>query len=379
MSQHPTAQQIELFFQEGGSDKVYRAQIEERAGGWVVQFQYGRRGAALTAGSKTPAPVPYEKALAIYTKLVAEKQAKGYTPQEGGARFAGTEKAGDSTGVACQLLNAVDEDVLESLLRDPRYVAQQKFDGERRLVRKTEDGEIFGINRLSLRVALPQSVTDVFAMLPYRSLIVDGEIVGDRLFVFDLLELGGIDMKPLGCKERIERLNAGLADHLAAVGGDAVEIAESFYGEADKRKLLVRVREQRLEGVTFKDVDAPYQPGRPNSGGSQLKFKLTAQASVVVAGANPGKRSVRVEAFDDTSGAAVPLGSVTIPPNAEIPAAGAIIEVEYLYAFPDGALFQPRFKALRSDILRESCRTSQLKYFSEHQTVKAVAASKSRP
>lgn len=46
-----------LFFKEGGSDKVYQASIEERDAGYVVNFAFGRRGAALKAGTKTAAPV----------------------------------------------------------------------------------------------------------------------------------------------------------------------------------------------------------------------------------------------------------------------------------------------------------------------------------
>jgi hypothetical protein len=32
------------------------------------------------------------------------------------------------------------------------------------------------------------------------------------------------------------------------------------------------------EGVVFKDINAPYSPGGPNSGGPQLKFKQEAAA-----------------------------------------------------------------------------------------------------
>jgi len=68
---------IELYFQEGSSDKIYRAAVEPSGDGFVVNFAYGRRGATLTAGTKTQAPVPYDEAVSIYTKLVKSKTAKG--------------------------------------------------------------------------------------------------------------------------------------------------------------------------------------------------------------------------------------------------------------------------------------------------------------
>jgi len=71
--------QARLSFREGTSDKVYEVDLCEVAPGqYVVNFRYGRRGAALREGSKTPAPVPLEKARRIYAELVGEKTGKGY-------------------------------------------------------------------------------------------------------------------------------------------------------------------------------------------------------------------------------------------------------------------------------------------------------------
>ena len=40
------------------------------------------------------------------------------------------------------------------------------------------------------------------------------------------------------------------------------------------------------EGVVFKHKDAPHIPGRPNSGGSQLKYKFHETASFIVTKVN---------------------------------------------------------------------------------------------
>ncbi len=68
----------------------------------------------------------------------------------------------------------------------------------------------------------------------------------------------------------------------------------------------------------------------------------------------PGKRSVVLGVRDDSNQASPPsnlveIGNVTIPANHLFPLAGIVVEVEYLYAFPGGSLFQPVYKGPRSD------------------------------
>lgn len=58
----------------------------------------------------------------------------------------------------------------------------------------------------------------------------------------------------------------------------------------------------------------------------------------------------------------VSVGNVSIPPNHEIPAVGAVVECRYLYAFPGGSIFQPVYLGVRDDIPKEECVISQLKY-----------------
>jgi bifunctional non-homologous end joining protein LigD len=45
----------------------------------------------------------------------------------------------------------------------------------------------------------------------------------------------------------------------------------------------------------------------------------------------------------------IEIGNVAIPPNSDVPPQGSLIEIEYLYAFPGGALFQPVYRGLRAD------------------------------
>ena len=48
---------LQYYHPEANSDKVYHLQIEKSGSGYVVNFQYGRRGSTLNTGSKTSSPV----------------------------------------------------------------------------------------------------------------------------------------------------------------------------------------------------------------------------------------------------------------------------------------------------------------------------------
>jgi len=82
---------------------------------------------------------------------------------------------------------------------------------------------------------------------------------------------------------------------------------------------------------------------------------------VFVEKTNAGKRSVAVGVLD-VDGKTVALGSVKIPTNHEIPEKGALVEVEYLYAFRGGSLFQAQYRGARKDLERSAASVQQLHY-----------------
>ena len=79
---------ISLFYRDGTSDKVYRAEIVPDGAEYRVNFQFGRRGTKLAEGTKTRIPVSLALAENIFAKLVAEKRGKGYTEEAGGTAAA---------------------------------------------------------------------------------------------------------------------------------------------------------------------------------------------------------------------------------------------------------------------------------------------------
>jgi bifunctional non-homologous end joining protein LigD len=193
---------VTLYYREGSSDKVYQAAIEPAGELFVVNFAYGRRGSTLTTGTKTSSPVDYDTAKKIFTKLVNEKKAKGYTEGESGTPYQHTDK--QSSEILPQLLNPIEEADVERLLHDDDYCAQEKFDGRHILIRR-QDAQIEGINKKGLLVGLPESVSNDIRNLP-GNFIPDGESVGDDYNAFDLLELNGENLRPLGYRDRLDCL-----------------------------------------------------------------------------------------------------------------------------------------------------------------------------
>ena len=353
----PQAESITLYFREGSSDKVYQCSIEPSGDLFVVNIAYGRRGATMQTGTKTSTPVDYETAKGIYDKLVREKTAKGYTPGEDGTPYKQTGNEGRATAILPQLLNPIDEEEVQRLITDPAWCMQEKKDGKRILLQK-QGAAIHGINKKGLLVGLPSPIV-VEAGKFSTDVIIDGECVGDVLFAFDLLQLGDDSLVNRPYKERLAMLNE-LLDVSLVMKIDAVNTA---FAPAQKAILYNRLKKERKEGVVFKRLDARYTPGRPASGGPQLKHKFCATLSAVVAKVNP-QRSVEVRLLNGDGW--VSAGNVTIPPNQQVPMVGAVVEIKYLYAMPgSGSLYQPVYLGVRTDVESHECVVSQLKFKGE--------------
>ncbi len=347
---------ITLYFREGPSDKVYQASIQPQDQGYLVHFAYGRRGSTLNTGCKTQAPVDYQIAKGIYDKLIKEKLAKGYRAGDSSPGYIATTGDKQHSGIQCQLLNPIEEKEAEALLTHPGYLMQEKMDGRRLLIKKAGDN-ISGINRLGFTISVPDMIVRSAAKHD-GDYILDGEAVGDTLHVFDLLAIGGEDMRTYGFVDRYLRLqvllNAFYHPHIQIVCSHFAPQKAGWYSQ---------FKREGKEGVVFKHVDAPYVPGRPNSGGHQLKFKFYETASFIVTKMND-KRSVMLILFEGDK--VRPAGNVTIPPNHDVPAPGTVVECRYLYAFKEsGSIYQPVYLGPRDDIRAAECTTSQLKYKAE--------------
>ena len=359
--QQKTITSTSLFFSDGASDKVYHAQIVgDDAEGYMVHFQYGRRGSALQSGSKTTTPVPLSKAQQVYDKLVKEKMSKGYSTGIDGTPFAGTENAGRVSGISLQLLNPATRDEAQALIQDSTWGLQQKMDGERRAVLIGD--EVVGVNRKGLTVALPQPIADALHQCLPKGTVIDGEQIGDRLYVFDMLRHDGQDLAHWAYGERHNAMLRAIPGAMSA--SDPLRAVGLYRTQQEKAAAFDRFERDGAEGVVFKRMDTPHTPGRPDSGGDQRKMKFVETATVKVIGMNDGVRSARMGLYG-MGDSLIEVGNVTIPPNAPIPAVGDLIEVRYLYAYKGGSLYQPVYDRLRNDLEDSAAALKQLKYKSD--------------
>ena len=345
-----TVKTITLYYTDERSDKVYQASIDPDGDGYRVNFAYGKRNSTLTTGTKTTSPVTLAAAEKIFTKLVNEKQAKGYTEGAAGTPYQlNVNKV--AADVKPQLLNTIDERQAAALVGDPAWMMQEKMDGRRLILRKTGTA-VEGINKLGVIVAVAQPIVDV-ALGVSQDFTLDGEVIGNVYHTFDLLSFDGNDIRGAGALSRY-RLMYALG--LNCVTIRTIETWTDTDGKADGLKKL---RQANAEGVVFKRVDSPYRAGRPGSGGHQLKLKFVATLSAVVARIND-KRSVSVSLLDGDDW--VYVGDCAIPPNREIPNVGDVVEVRYLYATAGRRIYQPVYLGVRDDILLSECTVGQMKF-----------------
>lgn len=354
MSEHNKL--VTLYSQANGSDKVYQLQLSKVDGGFSLAYANGKRGAALKMKPKTTSPLTLQAASKEFDKIIKKKKSSGgYVESvDCGDTFELSEKSNQDSGLRPKLLNKINEEQAEKLCLDPNWYMQPKWDGERRPV-LVSAGDVQGTNRYgevtggfkaSIKSSIDCSVDMVF----------DSEDMGSFLAVFDLLEYDGVDLRGKTFTERYDKLEQVLSVNAA------VRLSPIARTVQEKQKMLQKAIDEDQEGLVFIEANAAYIAGRPNSGGSALKYKLYDECSVLVNKINDNKRSVEMAVFDE-KGVKVLIGNVTIPANADIPIAGTVIEVRYLYAYPNGgSLFQPIFEKPRLDLYPSECKKSQLKY-----------------
>jgi ATP-dependent DNA ligase len=160
--------------------------------------------------------------------------------------------------------------------RGPGWSHEVKFDGWRMQLHKAG-------TRVRLLSRRGRDLTSTFpiiasavATLDATTMILDGELVATSaegvpdfralqcrsaetplaVWLFDLLEVNGRDVRTLSLEERRHRLEQQLA---CRPDDGTLRVSESF---ADPARLLAAAHDLGLEGVVSKRLDAPYRSGR---------------------------------------------------------------------------------------------------------------------
>ena len=242
---------------------------------------------------------------------------------------------GTVSGILPQLLKEIpDKETLQALLEDENYVLQEKYDGRRCLVKRFKNSGALGVNKKGIYIELAE---DIVNSLPCEGLF-DGELIKERLFVFDLLAIDGIDITNEPYEQRYKRLQQlSFGKHITLV-----PLADS---SAKKQALVQRLQANGSEGIVLKNKNALYSAGR--SPDTAFKYKFYKTATCRVMDHTEGRRSVGLEMIEGRD--LIRVGKVSIPPNKEIPPVGAYVEIRYLYAYKGGSLYQPVYLGVRDD------------------------------
>lgn len=329
-----TIKSITLYCTEGSSDKEYHISIEQVDGGYLVNTLHGRRGSALRAGTKTKAPVDMAKAEKAYATLVKSKMSGGYTEAESGARYVGTDLEERDSGLKPMLPSPISRAQLQELHTDNDWAFQEKHDGENRIV-ILENGTVTGVNRRGLFC----SIREEWIAGEYNErTVIAGEDMGDHFVAFDIFVKDGRDVSKLDLIERHEELCATVSPY------NWIRISPLAVNAQDKLAMLARIENNQGEGIVAKRIAAAYEGGRSDD---HLKFKFQETATFEVIRIND-QRSVGLGLYDGDD--LVDLGNVTVPANHDVPEIGNLVEVEYMMRYEGGALMQPKYKGLRTDI-----------------------------
>jgi bifunctional non-homologous end joining protein LigD len=161
-------ERAELYFRQGGSDKVYHLQLEGAQDQWSVQAQWGRRGSALQSDVKV-SNTTYEEAKRVYDRILREKTGKGYqiaqaTANGDTAISVGLPATKEHSGHIPELLTPIEEPDALRLAEDASWWFQQKFDGRRFAVQKA-DGKYSGINKLGQNIPIDSRLAELLAQV----------------------------------------------------------------------------------------------------------------------------------------------------------------------------------------------------------------------
>jgi bifunctional non-homologous end joining protein LigD len=258
------------------------------------------------------------------------------------------------------LARTIDVQAIDRYLTDDSWVAQQKLDGDRILMR-IAGGTVAALNREGepRRNMVPRKVLDFFgqfAQLP-GEWFFDGELLTTgELWLFDLPAAEGQVSADDAFSFRYGVLERLMATPI--MSDPSIRLLPVARGTEAKRKLFEDLRERGAEGLVLRRLDGRYRSGKRSD--LMLKAKFTATADVVVSAVRAeGRNNCSFRLLDD--GVFVAAGSCSLDGKPAVQV-GDVIEVRYLYASEDGLLYQPRMVRVRHDKSPIECTVDQLQY-----------------
>lgn len=260
------------------------------------------------------------------------------------------------TGLRAQLPNPVSEEEAERYLTDLIHCLQEKKDGKHILLGIDSNYRVLAANKQGLETTIQKEISITAAKLFGVNSVVDGELIGDSFWVFDILMHNSVDCRKKTYGDRYKLLQSLMANN--PYGN--IFLVEAFFTVEDKVRKYAEIKNSGREGVVLKRTDTTFVEGRPSTGGDMLKVKFWKSCSAIVDDTLTGKSSFSSFVWGK-NGEKIPLGNCTVQ-SKPIPMAGRVVEIKYLYAYNGGKLIQPIYLGERDDVSPEDCTENQLHY-----------------
>src|SRR5206468_13049951 len=143
--------------------------------------------------------VAYEEAKRVYDRIIQEKTGKGYRIAQATTNgdtpiSVGLPSVKEQSGHAPELLTPIEEPEALQLVQDASWWFQQKFDGRRLAVQKSE-GKYSGINKLGQIIPIDSRLAESLNRVQAQGFLADGEITDSRFYIWDLLSVNDTDLR----------------------------------------------------------------------------------------------------------------------------------------------------------------------------------------
>lgn len=240
--------------------------------------------------------------------------------------------------------------------RDDDWWVEQKVDGHRVLL-TVENGRA----KATGRNGQPSQHNPRFMQPHYADItrldgiVLDGELVGDVMWLFDLpWEDGQVEYRKTPYEERRERLEKVFADW--APESSAYRLLPVARTEEEKTKLSLECLQKGGEGVMLKRRNGLYVPSRVRH---VLKAKFVKTVDCVITGVGmDGHDNYELSLYHpDGSLKVIGRCSAIGKESCQI---GDVAEIKYLYIGADNRLYQPRFMHKRTDKDAPECTVDQI-------------------
>lgn len=259
------------------------------------------------------------------------------------------------------LAKEVGPSELDSLLGSVSWDAQLKLDGDRVVIEINDNlNDIAVLNRSGQPKTKNVSPDMLAPFYAFRSLrgrwVFDGEVVGSRLYIFDMLAAG--DYHDENDRWDVRWSNLQIVAPLLFEGQDVVKLVETAHSPEDKRAMYDKAVQDSKEGVIFRVRYGTYQPGKRST--FLVKYKFLNEADCVVTALSPGgKDSVVLSVYDN--GTLREVGQASTIGKTPTPQVGDVWEVRFLYVVSadNPRMVQPRLMRKRTDKKATECSIEQ--------------------